>query len=276
MKKLFQIIGVLTLFTVSFSYNEEVEKVGKMTDSLLEEVKNNSSNYETEKVEAIVYENTIIPGINGKKVDINKSYNSMKQIGFFNEKNLIYKIDSIKNPLTKNTNKYIINGNLSKKEVALIFKVDLNDDINKMLTTLNEKNIKATFFIDTIFAKQKREELKSIMIYGHIIGNLSSDNDYIWLKTLISSMTQQKNNYCLVIGENQERLSFCDKYKDYTIRVNKIINDFPLIETKNNLSNGKILYFEITDKLLNELSNINDYIISKGYNLVSLETLLKE
>jgi len=276
MKKLFQIIGVLTLFTVSFSYHDEVAKVGKITDSLLNEVENNAFNYRIEKVEATVNGNTIIPGINGKTVDINKSYSSMKQIGFFNENNLVYKINKVENNLAENTDKYIINGNLTKKEIALVFKVDLNDDIDNIVKILNNNDTPATFFINTSFAQQRSKDMKKIMLQGHTIGNLSDDNDYIWLKTLIMSMTNQKNNYCIVTSENFDRLYFCDKYNDYTIKVNNIIDDFPLIETKNNLTNGKILYFEINDKLINELSNINNYIISKGYRLVSLETLLKE
>jgi len=164
MKKLFQIIGVLTLFTVSFSYHDEVAKVGKITDSLLNEVENNAFNYRIEKVEATVNGNTIIPGINGKTVDINKSYSSMKQIGFFNENNLVYKINKVENNLAENTDKYIINGNLTKKEIALVFKVDLNDDIDNIVKILNNNDTPATFFINTSFAQQRSKDMKKIMV----------------------------------------------------------------------------------------------------------------
>ena len=95
---------------------------------MLDEIKTKSINYKIEPKEAIIKDNTIIPGINGKQVDIKKSYEKIREIGYFNDKLLVYKQIQIKNKLKNNQDKYIISGNLKKREVSLIFKIN-NDTI---------------------------------------------------------------------------------------------------------------------------------------------------
>lgn len=276
MKNFFEIIGVLTLVIVSFTYNEEVAKVVKMSDSLSSEITARSDYYGQRKIESIVNKNTVIPGINGREVDINKSYNNMKQDGIFDESKLIYKEDKILNPLINHTDKYIISGNKSKRQVALIFKLDLNDDTNSIVEVLKTNESKATFFINSQFAKSKMADLKNIMADGHTVGNLSQDSDYIWLKTLITSMGNQNNNYCITEKENQNILDFCSKYKDYTVLSKSLVKESPFAWVKANLENGAILYLDVNNKLDFELSSIINYISNRGYKLVSLEHLLEE
>lgn len=276
MKNFFQIIGVLTLFIVSFTYHSEVEKVVLMSDDLLDEIKLKAPNYKQDKKEAIITNNAIVPGINGMEVDINKSYNAMKQEGFFNENKLVYKKDLVTNKLQNNKDKYIVNGNQTLKQIALVFKIDLNDDTDKLVKILKQNKAKATFFVESQYAKENIDKLKKIVSETYTIGNLSNNDDYIWLKTLVTSSKYQKNNYCITEKEDKLRLDFCAKYNDYTIMTEEIIKDTPFIKVKNNLTNGKIIYFDVNLKLENELSNIVTYIISKGYDLVSLEKLLQE
>lgn len=267
-------MGVLTLFVVSFSYHGEVAKVGKMSDSLMQQISSNKSLYERKKIEAIVTENTIVPGINGRKVDVNKSYNAMKQDGIFDVQKLVYKKNKIKDELSNNKNKHIISGNQTKKQVALIFKVKNNDDTNKVTNILLDNDVKATFFVDEQFAKNKFEKLKYIVSNKNVVGNLGDSDNYIWLKTLITSSGFQKNNYC--IEDNSKRIYFCQKYNDYTIKVKEEIKETPLINVKNNLKNGAFLYFDINNKLIKELPNIINYVKSKGYSPVTLEEILQE
>lgn len=262
------------MFVVSFSYHGEVAKVGKMSDSLMQQIESNKKLYEQKKIEAVVTDSTIVPGINGREVDINKSYNAMKQDGKFDVQKLVYKKNKVKNELSNNTNKHIISGNQNKKQVALIFNVKTNDDTNKLVDILIKSNVQATFFVDAEFAKNNFEKLKYIVSNRNVVGNLSDDSDYIWLKTLITSSEFQKNNYC--IDDSFERINTCKKYGDYTIKPKEKIKNIPLIKTKNNLKNGAFLYFDINNKLIEELPNIINYITSKGYKPLSLEELLQE
>lgn len=274
MKNFLQIMGVLTLFVVSFSYHGEVAKVVKLSDNLLEQIKENKDLYKSKKIEAVVTKNTIIPGINGKEVDINKSYNAMKQNGKFDEQKLVYKKDIVEDELIDNKNKYIISGNKSKKQVTLVFNVKANDNTNKIVDILSKNSVQGTFFITSEFAKDNIEKVKKMISNMNTVGNLSENDDYIWLKTLITSSGFQKNNYC--IADSLKRINFCQKYNDYTIKVDNVISEMPLIDVKKQLKNGAFLYFNISNKLIEELPNIINYIVGRGYEIVSLEELLQE
>ena len=74
MKKFFEIIGILTLMVGSFVYTEKVGTTAKLSDTLLTEIKSKKDGYKENAIEPIIKDDTIIPGINGKEVDVDKSY----------------------------------------------------------------------------------------------------------------------------------------------------------------------------------------------------------
>ena len=88
---MFQIIGIITLFIGSFLYTEEVSMTSKTNDELLNEIIDKSVKYKVDPAEAIISDDTIIPGIKGREVNIKESYEKMREVGYFNEKLLIYK-----------------------------------------------------------------------------------------------------------------------------------------------------------------------------------------
>ena len=133
MKRTLEVIGIITLLIGSFMYNEEVSTTAKLSDNLLEEIKAKSDNYKIGKVEATIREDTIIPGINGKEVNIKEYYEKMKEVGYFNDKLLVYNDISVNAPLKNNKDKYIISGNKCKKEIALVLIV--NKDIKNFVNT---------------------------------------------------------------------------------------------------------------------------------------------
>lgn len=258
-------------------YKEEVSMTAKLSDNLLEEIKNKSNNYKINPIEAITTNDTIIPGINGKEVNIKESYNKMKEIGYFNDKLLVYNNIIVKNPLKQNKDKYIISGNNNKKEITLIFKV--KKEINNIKKILDQNNIKATFFIDSDYLEKNHNFIINLIKEGYTIGNLSKNEDYtnsdfIWMKTIFTNTGYQKNNYCLTNKRNNKIISNCEIQDSYTILSNTLKN--PFIDIKKNLTNGGIYVIEINNKSKNELQNIIKYIKAKGYKITSLESLLKE
>ena len=281
MKYMFQIIGILALLIGSFVYSDKVSLASKSTDSLLNEIKSKSSNYAVEPSEPIINENTIIPGTNGKEVDINKSYREMREIGYFDEQLLVYKTIEIEYPLNKNLDKFIISGNEDKKEVALMFKVDNHDEINDIVKVLDNKKIKGTFFITSTFLEKNNELVLSLLNEGHTAGNLSDNEDYnssdfVWMKTVITNAGLQDNNYCYAEDKDEEILEICKLQSSRTIIPTKIIDEYPLTTVKSNLKSGAMFSFEVNEQLKEELPVIINYIESKGFKLDSLEELLAE
>lgn len=280
MKNFFQIIGVIVLVIGSFVYTEEVSTTAKNTDELLQEIKKKSCNYKIDSSEAIIFEDTIIPGINGKEVNVDKSYKEMRKIGMFDEKLIIYNKMKINYSLDENLNKYIISGNPDKKEIALIFKVDNNDDINSIVDVLNYYKVKGSFFVTSVFVEKNNELVLSLLSEEHTIGNLSNNGDYtspdfVWMKTVITTTSRQRN-YCYLEEKNKKVLDICKYQNSRTIIPTKVIKKHPFVELKNNLTSGAMISFNVDSKIKKELKNIINYVESRGYKIVSLEKLLTE
>ena len=85
MKKIFKIIGLISLTCFSFFITEKTSLVVKNMDDVMISIKENMDNFKTKSIDSIIKDNTIIPGISGRKVNINKSYKKMKEYGKYNE-----------------------------------------------------------------------------------------------------------------------------------------------------------------------------------------------
>lgn len=281
MKQSFQILGIITLVIGSFMYTEKVSTASKLSDDLLTEIEDKQENYNRQTVESITTKNTIIPGINGQKVNVEASYQNMREVGYFNEKLLKYDTISVKEPLKANQNKYIISGNQTRKQLALIFKVDSQDNINYIISILDNNNVQATFFIDSNFLQNNYNLVITLIQKGYTIGNLSNNEDYTdpdfaWMKTIITSVGNQKNNYCYTTKKNKTILKNCYLQDSYTIIPTFTTNQTPFITVKNNLTKGALISLEVNNNLNKEIENIVNYVLSKGYKIVSLEEELQE
>ena len=114
----------------------------------MKEIINNKSKFEIKSVNAIIKNNTIIPGKKGKEVDLEKTYTKMKQYGTYNESLTVFKETKPTVSIEDNYDKYITSGNKENKNISFIFKVEKDTNINKLLIILNYHNIQVTFFID--------------------------------------------------------------------------------------------------------------------------------
>jgi len=279
LKKIFQMIGLISLTCFSFFVTEKTATVVNDMDEIMIEIKSNYKRYESDGTDAIVKENTIIPGINGKKVNISKSYKNMKTNGYYNDKMYIYDYSKPKISLSDNIDKYIVKGNPKKRMVSLIFKVKSNDDINNVLSIINNYNINVTFFIDTNWFTNNNELIQKLINNGHNIGILMddySDSNFEWIDMVIKKINNQKNNFCYSVSNNDKNLEYCIRKNNYTIRPIEISDKTPLVDIKKNLNAGSILSLNINSQLKKELSTIIIYIKSKGYSIETLENHLLE
>lgn len=277
MKRLFEMLGLLSLACFSFFITEKTTTVFENVDNIMLQIKENSYKFNIDSIDAVIDNNTIIPGIYGRSVDIKKSYKKMKKYGMYNENMYVYKSIKPNISLNNNMDKYIISGNKKYRNISLIFKV--NNDISNIIEILNNNDIKATFFINNTWFEDNNDLVIDLINNGHIIGNLGnnlnySDSSFGWMDTIIKSLTKQKQGYCYYTN-NLDNDSYCINYKNYIIKPIEINNN-PLYEVKNNLNNGIMLSFNIDNKVIKELDSIIKFIKSKGYNIVNLDTLLDE
>lgn len=279
-KKYFQIIGIVSLACFSFIFTEKTAVTLRDNDSLMKVIKEQSSTYKIESENAKVDDNTIVPGLNGRNVNNNKSYDNMKRLGEFNENMLIYDLILPEISIKNAYNKYIIGGNPRKNMVSLLLKVNKNSDVDTILS-IADVNTPLNFFIDGNWLENNETALKKIVDRNYNVGNLSYNGDYsnsgyVWINTIINKYSRQENNYCYLEEKNENYLRVCSLQKSYTIIPSIIAKTNPLIEIKTNLKAGDIISLEINNETLKELPLIISYINSKGYKLTSLDEHLSE
>lgn len=279
MKKIFQILGLISLTCFSFFMTEKTATVVSDMDEIMIEIKNNYHKYKTDSVDAIIENNTIIPGICAKDVNINKSYKNMKTNGYYSDKLYIYDYTKPKISLSDNIDKYIVNGNSKKRMTSLIFKIKANDNIDDILKIINNYNVNVTFFIDTSWFTNNNDLIQKLINDGHNIGVLLddyNDSDYEWMDMVIKKINNQKNSFCYSKEDNDKNMEACKLKNNYTIRPIEISDKTPLVDIKQNLTSGSILSLNINSQVRKELSTIIIYIKSKGLNIENLETHLLE
>ena len=265
MKNIFNYFFLISLVFFSFFYTDKVINIINKKDPLMVEITKQKDKYKVEPTEAIITENTVIPGIEGKEIDVDKSYEKMKTEGVFREQSIIYNKVTPTNSISNNKDKYIIKGNNNKQEVSIIVIVDKNNTIDKIY---NIDNI--TLFIDSKYLTiDNLNKIKSKDIYSY--GNKGVYNNELLLSD--NTLIKRKNNkvplYCLSKEKNEDTLNICNNNDMYVVIPN-IVGD--LLNIKKSLSKGSII-------LLEDLNNINliiRYINIKGYQIVPLSTLLKE
>jgi len=279
MKKIFSMIGVMTLVCFSFYYTDFATTIIKNNDPIMKKIENVSQEYREESVNAVMQENHIIPGICGLEIDIDKTYESMKKYGSFNEDLIVFK-DVI--PLISVTNiydKYITLGNPSKNMVGLVIVLNNSSYLEEILAILQAKNIKATFFISDNLIDNSKDIIKLINNYSHQIEVLSSNYEDVNIlnhNKIVKKITDKEIRFCYSDKENQKILDNCSKNNMYTIVPSLITKDFPYSDVKSNLKSGSIIKLDNNDQTLRELKYIINYIKQKGYQIVTLEKLIQE
>jgi len=281
MKKFFQLLGLCALVCFSFIFTEKTVTVVKNQDPITIAIKENKSLYEIDPVEAIIEGNTIIPGYNGLEVNINESYAKMKRYGEYNSNMLVFNDVKPKNTINKNLNKYIIKGNKDKNMISLVFEVGPNDNIDKIIKILDNKNIKADFFLDGLWIENNSEKAYELKNSGHNLNILGYDGSYqselyLWANNIIKTVADKKHIYCLKHEENKEDITICKNSRNRTIIPNIIIKSNPLKEVKEALTSGSVISFKINTNVENELGSVISHILTKGYKINTLDTHLSE
>ena len=272
-------ILILIIFTlISMYYTNICMEVLKEKDPIMQEIKSNMSKYEESANDANIIGNVIVPGHIGRRVNKNKSYSKMKKYGNYNETLTV--MEEVKPELSvSNTfDKYIEKGNSNNKNVSFVFIYDEN--INKVIKILNSKHTPSTIFLDGIYLEN--DSLNGLKYNGNINYELLSYNgeyDENLFKTSLSyleSVTKRSPRYCYSEVENPDVLNLCSKLKMHTIKPYIRIDENLLKEVKSSLSNSIIISIKSSSSNISELSSVIDYVISKGYDIVSLDNLISE
>ena len=279
MKRIIKFTGLLTLILFSFFYTDKVVEVIRENDKLMIELEQVSDNYKVNAINGIISGDKIKPGINGKKVNIEKSYKQMKEKGIFDE-NLI-KYDKIvpKINMSHNQNKYIIGGNKERNMVSIVFILDNKKYLKKVEDLSISKDVMINYFVTYDYLVDNSTNITKMT--NSEFYNYGSDGEYspdniLFANNLISRITDNEAIYCLTKYKNEKVLNLCSENSLYTILPNIIVKNDPYSEVKKSLASGSIILMEMDNDSTTELGIIVDYIRGKGYDVVGLSKMLSE
>ena len=260
MKKLFSYIGFATLISLSIIISKQTTTVVKNIDTIMTEIKINQTKYEKQPEDAKIIGNTIIPGLKGKRINIEKTYEQMKKLGRFNEKYIIYEEIAPKISIQDNLDKYIISGNKTKNVVSIIIEIKKTDELNQlkeMIEIAKKNNAPITIYINPQIQEEKL-----------IIDDKSKNIQIIDSQSMYSIQdninTQEKNRQQLKLQ------------RKYTVIPNIEIKKSLLKETKKQITSGSIIKIPINDNTKKEFEITIKYIKTKGYTIETLEKHLSE
>ncbi len=278
MKRVYPVILSCLLIAFSFYYTNKVAGIVRGKDPIMQSIKEEKANYEKKAINANVSGDNIIPGKNGKKVNIEASFQKMSQYGKYNDS--LYVFDEVEPEVSINTyfDKYVESGREDSKDVALVFDILRFDNMDDALSLLESNNVTATFFVDGLFMENNRSLLENVSKKGYEIELLSYNGGYdkIYFESslhVLNDITKDRPKYCVAHYDKKEVLDICNSLSLHTVipSVDTSNNSFGVV--KNKLRGGSIIGLSNSRVNLNTIIN---YIKQKGYNLVRLDTLLQE
>ena len=273
LKKFTQVFSILLLAGFSFFYTEKVTQIVRNNDPIMLKIKDAKKTISVAKIDPVINDDEYITGVNGCDIDVDKSYTKMKNVGEYKEELLVLSETVIDKKIK---NKYIISGNKNEKNVSIVFII--KDKVNNNLVNyLNSRKVNANFFIEGNYLSKNIVNIKELAS-NHSIYYLGTDGKYsdkymIYNNNLININTKNESNYCITDKKDEKLLKLCTDYDMKTIKADYIENNI-LDTIKNNLTNGEIIVFNSEEE--EEIKISINYILSKGYNIVSLNNLLNE
>ena len=266
--KFIKIIGLFCLFIISFIYTEKVIHISLDQDEIMIKIKEYTNN-NIPPTNAIINNNTIIPGSVGKSINNEASYKAMKKISYFEPSLLVYENIYPEISIYNNYDKYIIRGNTNNKSVSLLYILNTNNTIDNITNLTKKYNIKLNIFIDSNYLNNNIgiiDKLKDNEIYNYGNNGIYTKDNLIITNNIINNKSNNKSIYCLFKLEEENSLNNCANIKMFSI-LTKDINYYNI-----NLENGNIFLINNTQ----ELNKIIEYIINKGFNIVPLSELIYE
>ncbi|KFN02054.1 hypothetical protein D0U04_00020 [Bacillus clarus] len=200
-------------------------------DSLYEEIQKRAKEYRIAPQNAVIDKIwKATPGYNGKEIDIEASYNNMKKLGEFNQKQLVFREISPSVHLEDLSPSPIYRGHPNKKMVGLTINVAWgNEYLPRILETLKKHDVKATFFLEGRWVKENLRFAKMIVEAEQEVGNHSYTHPD--MKTLSTNEIReqlQKTNQIIEAATNQKVKWFAPPSGSFRDEVVKVADDFKM------------------------------------------------
>lgn len=279
MKNIVKLMGLFVLIGFSFFYTDKILEVIREEDEIMIKLTSVEDEYKVLPVDAEILGNTIIPGINGRSLNVTSSYNKMKSSGIFNESLLVLDYVSPSISVNDNKDKFIVRGNGSKNMVSIILVLDSDLYFSVVNDIFSAKEVEANYFVDYSYLINNSPKIKEassgeFYSYGNR-GEYNPDN-LLFSNNLLTRIRGLEAKYCLSSDMNNGVLELCSENDLYTIVPTILGGSNPYANVKSNLGSGSIIMLDMNSETVSNLSVIIDYIKGKGYKIVGLSKLLSE
>lgn len=239
------------------------------------------------------------PGRNGIQVNIDKSYDKMKQAGEFDESLVVYDEISPEIMLADLPAAPIYRGHPKKDMVALMINVSWGSEhIPSILQTLKEHGVKATFFIEGKWAKENKQLVEMIAEENHLIGNHAYNHPDMANISIAESRHQiERTNKIIEAIVQEETKWFAPPSGSFTQSVVQVADDLEMetilwtvdtIDWQNpsvsvminrvmsKIHSGATILMHPTQPVVQGLSTLIEDIKQAGYRFGTVEQLMSE
>ena len=281
MKKTKQVIISISLILLSFFYTNKTVEILRNADPIMKTIKSKEESFKIEATNAKIEKNTITPGSSGSKINLDDSFKKMKKYGSYNESLMVFEEVKPEVSINNNYDKFIISGNQEKENVALLFKVFRDDEVDDILNILEEYKVNATFFVDGLWLENNQEKVVYMSEIDQEIEILNYDSSYQqkYFQSAVNishSLTGIPPKFCYAEYERKQVLNLCKKLNLHTVIPSIITEENPFGLVKEKLENGSIISMPLGAVVEKQLPTIINYIKQRGFKIVSLDELLSE
>ena len=248
MKNLFKYIGIVSLMIFSFYYTNYIANFMRSKTELMYEIKTDLKEKNVSFINAVIDDDYIIPGLCGKVVNINDSYQNMLKVGFFDDGYLVYDEVIPEVSLKNNMDKIIKKANQMKKAVALI----ITDQ------ELLEYSLKNNLKINYLITKNELIRADNIELINNDVEN------FYYIERFLNHNNINKN-ICVINDFNK---TICQSNGKYLVEPTYIINNSNMSSLLSDLDNGDIIQ---VDKL--SLTNYRILVNKLRYHDLKIDYL---
>lgn len=240
----------------SFYYTEKIALYTQSKNPIMKSINDAKENLTVTSINAEIYDEYIIPGLNGLEVNVKESFQNMKSFQTFNSYYLVF--DQVKPDISieNNKNKIIRQGNNRKRSISLIL-----EDNQLIYDYLKSNNIKANILVD-LDTYYKTETFE-------IINNDSINFEK--LETLLNKA--EKNSYICFVNESNKESCISKNY--FLVENNQELNSSNIVSIKNNIKSGDIILIKSSAKL-EDFKLLLKQIEYQDLNIVYLSELITE
>lgn len=248
MNKYLRYLALLSLLFFSFYLTNNFSLYMRNNDPLYKHIMDVKDDYQEDYCNAVIEEQYMIPGVNGKELDVESTYRNMKKNGYFNTLDINYKKIIPTISAENHKDKIINRANPLKKAVAIITE-------DKYIKEYLENN--KVYYTYLVNIKNYQENLS----YGYKLikdsSNYEKINSYLKPSLCYSTIDYQcKNKYMTLVQESYELANNNFFLKYYKVKSGDIIliNDLNIKYLK--ILIDEIIFYNLEimplDKLVSE------------------------